>query len=194
MIEVSQSAERYLIRLIEAQDEAGLGLRLAVREPGTPRAVCDLQFCSESEAGEDDARQDLGDLVLYLAADSRQWLTEASMDYLAKGAGQGELVIRAPNIRGGKPADDAALEDRVRWILDNDINPQVAAHGGQVSLVEVTAEREVHLRFGGGCHGCGMVDVTLKNGVEQTLKDELPDITAVRDVTDHSTGENPYYD
>jgi len=78
-------------------------------------------------------------------------------------------------------------------VLESEIAPQIASHGGRISLVEVAAGNIVVLRFGGGCHGCGMVDVTLKNGVEKTLRERIPEITEVRDVTDHETGEQPYF-
>ena len=78
-------------------------------------------------------------------------------------------------------------------MLENEINPQLASHGGRVALEELTADGAVVLRFGGGCHGCGMVDVTLKQGIETTLKTRLPEISAVRDATDHDSGARPYY-
>jgi Fe/S biogenesis protein NfuA len=78
-------------------------------------------------------------------------------------------------------------------VLDAEVNPKLASHGGQVSLVSVEADATIVLQFGGGCHGCGMVDVTLKQGVEKTLRERIPEITAVRDATDHSEGRKPYY-
>src|SRR3546814_17315853 len=77
-------------------------------------------------------------------------------------------------------------------LFRSEINPQLAQHRGNVALEEVTADGVVVLRFGGGCHGCGMVDVTLKQGIEKTLREKVPGVTAVRDATDHDTGEAPY--
>ena len=84
------------------------------------------------------------------------------------------------------------LPDRVRLLLDTEINPAIAAHGGRVSLVEVRDNR-VFLAFGGGCHGCGMVDVTLKQGIEARIREAVPEVVEVVDTTDHEAGENPYY-
>jgi len=103
------------------------------------------------------------------------------------------LQIRAPKIKGEVPAESASLVERVRWVVEHEINPQLAQHRGHVAVQEVTGEGVVVLRFGGGCHGCGMVDVTLKQGIEGTLRSKLPEISAVRDVTDHEHGHNPYY-
>lgn len=74
-----------------------------------------------------------------------------------------------------------------------EVNPNLAAHGGEVSLVEVVDGSIAVLKFGGGCQGCGMVDATLKEGVERTLVTQIPEITAVRDVTDHSVRDHAYY-
>ncbi|MGA1118845.1 MAG: NifU family protein [bacterium] len=84
------------------------------------------------------------------------------------------------------------FEDRVRQVLDEQVNPMVASHGGVVSLSRIE-NGEVFLRFGGGCQGCGMVDVTLKQGVEVMMKESVPDIVAIHDATDHDSGSNQYY-
>ncbi|MEC7611520.1 MAG: NifU family protein, partial [Pseudomonadota bacterium] len=85
------------------------------------------------------------------------------------------------------------IEERINYVLHTEVNPSLASHGGMVSLVEVVDESVAVLQFGGGCQGCGMVDLTLKEGVEKTLLDQLPQLTAVKDVTDHSVKENAYY-
>jgi Fe/S biogenesis protein NfuA len=84
------------------------------------------------------------------------------------------------------------VSDRVRILLDTEINPAIAAHGGRVNLVDVR-NNKVYLAFGGGCHGCGLVDVTLKQGIETRIREVVPEVTEIVDTTDHSTGENPYY-
>ncbi|PYS97324.1 MAG: hypothetical protein DMF50_01060 [Acidobacteria bacterium] len=88
--------------------------------------------------------------------------------------------------------DDKQVKERVQKILDELINPAVAGHGGFVDLLDVK-ENVVYLKLGGGCQGCGMVNVTLKQGIETTLKEEIPQIAGVIDQTDHAGGTNPYY-
>ena len=78
------------------------------------------------------------------------------------------------------------------WVIDTDINPAVAGHGGHVKLVEVQ-DGNVMLEFGGGCHGCSSSSLTLKQGIEVKLREKFPEIGQIVDVTDHSTGANPYY-
>ena len=86
------------------------------------------------------------------------------------------------------------MVERVRYLIDAEINPKLASHGGRVTLREITAEGIVVLQFGGGCHGCGMSEVTLKNGIEKTLREKSPEVTGVSDITDHKSGSKPYYD
>lgn len=89
--------------------------------------------------------------------------------------------------------DDSPLEDKINYILYNEVNPGLAAHGGEVSLVEVTDDGYAILRFGGGCQGCSAVDLTLKNGVEVALMDKLPELKGIRDITDHTDRTQAYY-
>ena len=90
--------------------------------------------------------------------------------------------------------EDPTLEDRINYILYSEINPSLAAHGGNVTLVElVDDEKTAVLQFGGGCQGCAAVDITLKQGVEKTLIEQIPELEQVKDVTDHTQGENAYY-
>jgi Fe/S biogenesis protein NfuA len=192
MINITETAQTYFNKLIAQQDEEGLGLRLAVSHPGTPGAACDLQFCPQGSNMPDDVVQEFDSFKLFIATASVKWLEKAEIDFEEDPTG-GQLTIKAPGIKGDAPDSDAAIEDRVNWLLQTEINPALASHGGRVALVEVTGNKEVVLQFGGGCQGCGMADVTMKQGIEQTLKREIPEITAVMDVTDHARGTNPYY-
>ena len=192
MIEITESAQSYFRHLIEQQDESDLNLRISVRHPGTPNAACELQFCPLGSQHEDDSVLAYPAFRLFVEKNSVPWLEKAQIDYEA-GATGGALNIRAPGIKGSEPAADAPLDRRIEWLLESEINPSLATHGGRVSLVEITRKMEAVLQFGGGCHGCGMVGVTLKQGVEKTLLQKIPQLTAVIDSTDHRSGKNPYY-
>jgi len=192
MIEITQNAQDYFRKLIQQQDEDGLGLRLSVNHAGTPGASCDLQFCPQGDNLPDDVVNAYDGFKLYVAQASEKWLADAMIDFEQDPTG-GQLTIKAPGIKGNEPGKEASIEDRVEWLLQTEINPALASHGGRVALIEVTEAKEVILQFGGGCQGCGMADVTMKQGIEQTLKRNIPEVTAVKDVTDHSCGTNPYY-
>ena len=192
MIEITESAQAYLRDLLQKQDCEGIAIRVFVLDGGTPKAETCLAFCrpGEEEAGDEVVEYD--GFKAFIEGKSGRYLEDAVVDYVKDSMG-GQLTIKAPNSRMPKITEDSPLEDRVNYILYNQINPGLAAHGGHVSLEELTEDNTVVLRFGGGCQGCGMVDATLKEGVEKTLKEQLPQINAVRDVTDHSITENAYY-
>lgn len=192
MIEIRPQAQEFLNTMLERQDLPGLGLRMKVINPGTPDADCELLFCQEDEITETDTEVKCDAFTLWVDDISAPYLVDAELDFESSPTG-GQITVRAPNIKGSAPDESSPLVDQVRYLLDTEINPSVASHGGIVTLDAVTDEGEVRLRFGGGCHGCGMVNVTLKEGIERTFMDKLPRVTAVTDVTDHETGENPYY-
>lgn len=191
MINMSESAQNYFRHLLKTQGGDAIGIRVSAVHPGTPRADARLEFCESGDLLGDEWSLDCDGFTLFVDAPSVRFLEGAEVDFLTQATG-GQLTIRAPRIKGEAPKQDASVSERVQYLLDSEINPMLAAHKGQVSLEEVTPEGVVRLRFGGGCHGCGMVDVTLKQGIEKTLMERIPEITAVRDATDHATGEAPY--
>jgi Fe/S biogenesis protein NfuA len=105
----------------------------------------------------------------------------------------GQLTIKAPNAKVPMINEDSPLNERINYYLQTEINPGLASHGGNISLVDIVEEGIAVLQFGGGCQGCGMVDTTLKDGVEKTLMERIPELKGVRDITDHSNRENAYY-
>jgi len=104
--------------------------------------------------------------------------------------GSGEKAVSDAVLSSIPDAD--AIKKRVQSVLDQEINPAVAAHGGWVELIDVK-RNEVFIRMGGGCQGCGMADVTLKQGVEKSIRQAIPEVGAIMDTTDHGSGRNPYY-
>jgi Fe/S biogenesis protein NfuA len=191
MIQISESAQSHFRRLIEREALPGLGVRLSAMHPGTPRADVRLEFAEPHDLQGDEWAVDCEGFTLWLDASSTRYLEGAEIDYTTQATG-GQLQIRAPKIKGEVPAESASLVERVLWLVEHEINPQLAQHKGHVSVQEVTAEGVVLLNFGGGCHGCGMADVTLKQGIEKTLMEKAPGVTAVRDATDHASGMAPY--
>ena len=191
MIEVTATAEEYLSNLISKKDFKS-DIRIFVSDPGTPRAETCLAFCREDEWKETDHKIEFDHFVLYIEERSMPFLDDAEVNYDKDNFG-GQLTIKAPSSRVPKIGDDSTLEDKVNYILYDEINPQLASHGGNVHLDCITDDKYVILQFGGGCQGCGMVDVTLKEGIEKTLLDKLPELKGVKDITDHSENENAYY-
>lgn len=191
-VDISDSAQAYLKELLEKQDSGSIGIRMFVSNPGTPKAETCIAYCRPGEEQEDDEVMELNGFKAYFESRSVPFLDEASVDYSPDRMG-GQLTIRAPNSKMVKVTDDSPIEDRINYVLYNDINPGLAAHGGQVSLVEVTDDGMAVLEFGGGCQGCSAIDVTLKHGVEKALLEQVPGLSGIRDVTDHSDRANAYY-
>ena len=192
MLTLSDNAQAHFRRLIEQQGLEEVGIRIQAVNGGTPKADCQLEFCSADELIGDEWALQCDGFVFYVDAASIGYFDQAEIDYQMNSTG-GQLSVRAPKLKGVPPAEGASLAERIRYIIDTEINPQIASHGGRVSLEEIAGDGIVVLRFGGGCHGCGMADVTLKQGIEKTLRASLPEITEVRDATDHASGHNPYY-
>lgn len=192
MIEITDSARDYLLELLAKQEDKKVGIRVFITDPGTPRAETCLAYCAEGEQQEGDHTIEFDGFTAWFEERSIPFLKDAVVDY-AKDRMGGQLTIKAPNSKMPQISDDSPLADRINYVLFNEINPSLASHGGMVSLIEVVEDDVAVLQFGGGCQGCGMVDVTLKDGVEKTLLEQLPQLKAVRDVTDHSVTENAFY-
>ncbi|MCB1568076.1 MAG: NfuA family Fe-S biogenesis protein [Xanthomonadales bacterium] len=192
MIEVSIRAQSYFRQLLVEQGEDAVGVLLRAIDGGTPAGEVKLEFCEAADLKGDEHRIDYPGACIYVDRSSLPHFDGAHIDYEPSATG-GQLNIRAPRIKGEVPTGDAGLVERVRHVLDSMVNPQLAMHGGKAKLEQVTEEGVVLLRFGGGCHGCGMVEMTMRNGVEKTLMAKVPGVTGVRDVTDHSSGTKPYY-
>jgi Fe/S biogenesis protein NfuA len=191
MIELSEPALQHFRRLLQTQGGDAVGIRISAVHPGTPKADARLEFCEREDLQGDEWSLDCDGFALYVDSDSAPWLDGAQIDYASNATG-GQLTIKAPKIKGSVPGADASLTERVQYLLESEINPMLAAHKGRVALERVDDQGVVWLRFGGGCHGCGMVDVTLKNGIEKTMRERIPEVSAIRDATDHETGAAPY--
>ena len=191
MVTITESAQEYLAELLSKQEDA-LGVRVFINQPGTSRAETCIAYCREGDLEEGDEKRELAALTAWFDARSLPYLEDALVDYSKDRMG-GQLTIKAPNAKMPRVDENSPLEDRINYLLYNEVNPALAAHGGEVSLEEVTEDAYAVLRFGGGCQGCSAVDQTLKGGVEKTLMEQLPELKGVRDMTDHTDRTQAYY-
>ncbi|MDG1942684.1 MAG: Fe-S biogenesis protein NfuA [Halioglobus sp.] len=191
MVTITESAQEYLAELLSKQDDA-LGVRVFINQPGTPRAETCIAYCREGDLQEEDDTEVLEKFTVWFDARSLPFLEDALVDYSKDRMG-GQLTIKAPNAKLPQVSEDSSLEDRVNYVLYNEVNPALASHGGEVSLIEITDEMVAILQFGGGCQGCSAVDQTLKGGVEKTLLEQVPQLQGVRDTTDHTDTSQAYY-
>ena len=191
-ITITEAAHDYLAELLEKQNTTGIGIRVFITQPGTPYAETCIAYCKPGEEKPDDIAIALKSFTAWVDGLSEPFLEDAVVDYATDRMG-GQLTIKAPNAKVPMVNEDSPMNERINYYLQTEINPGLASHGGQVTLIDVVEEGIAVLQFGGGCQGCGQADVTLKEGIEKTLLERIPELKGVRDVTDHTNRDNAYY-
>jgi len=183
---------REMVRAFMNQGEGELEvLRIGVE--GSPVAPhIELSLVSRTDRRDDEREVDLGDFAVLVAESSLDRLEGATVDFVER-VNESGFELR-PRPGGGLAVATASgpLAERVREVLDRQVNPSIASHGGEISLVGMQ-DTEIYLKMSGGCQGCAMSKMTLRQGVERMLREAVPEITAVHDVTDHDSGQNPYF-
>ena len=188
-------AEVTSVRAEEPEPER-VALWVAVTGVSGSNYTYDLYFQAAADAGTDDVVQHHGDLTVVVPSDSVERLVGATLDSSIVSGG---LVLNNPNrpspAVGTRPPADLSgdVAQRVMQVLEQQINPSIASHGGEAELVGVE-DGTAFLRLSGGCQGCGMAKVTLTQGIEVSLREAVPEVQRVVDVTDHASGTNPFYE
>lgn len=186
MITITDVARDKILALMRAEKKEGLYLRFGVRGRGPGGFQYRLAFVEAEDKGARDERIDVGGLSVLIDEDSKPFVEGVRIDFV-EGPRESGFKIDNPNPLWSDPIAQA-----VQGVIDGEINPAVAAHGGFVSLLEVR-DGVAYIQLGGGCQGCGMVDVTLRQGIEVRVREVVPQIREIIDTTDHAGGKNPYY-
>lgn len=190
-ITISSAAQEHFVKLLE-QQPAGTNIRIFVVNPGTPTAECGVSYCPADSIESSDTKMEYTGFDAYVDELSLPFLEDAEIDYVTDKIGS-QLTLKAPNAKMRKVSDDAPLMERVEYVIQSEVNPQLAGHGGFVTLNRITEDGIALVQFGGGCNGCSMVDVTLKEGIEKQLLERFAgELTAVRDSTEHDRGDHSY--
>ena len=180
----------------EEDDPKATGLRVTITGANGPEFSYDLSFEDISNAEEDDHIYKVDDLVVIIPKENLENLSGATLD-LPSNPMQGGLVIRNPNRPKMLEGEDIELSgtpgEKLQQLLDQHINPSLAAHGGYAELVKME-QTVAHILMGGGCQGCAMSAATLRQGIEVMIAEAIPEITEIIDVTDHEAGENPFFE
>lgn len=192
---VTPEAIARILELREQEDDpASLALHVEVTGTSGVEYAYDLTFDAIAEAVEDDALFHQGDLPVIVPAGSIEQLQGATLD-IPTGGGAG-LVLRNPNrpnpLAGKHLELTGSVAEQVQQLLDQQINPALAAHGGFAELKGVEDDK-VYVTMGGGCQGCAVSAMTLRDGITRAIKESIPEVTEVIDTTDHDAGENPFY-
>ena len=189
-----------------ANEAQGEGLALFVEVTGTRGAgySYDLYFSDRADAPEDSAIGRDGDVTIVIPARSVDRLRGSRLEFASDGGGG--LVVVNPNVptpeemNPGVPAEilalglDGPMATFAAAVLEQSVNPAIASHGGRADLVALDEDKKVaYVKLSGGCQGCAMSRMTLSQGIETSLREAIPELEGVIDVTDHASGENPFY-
>lgn len=188
MLTVTDAARQKVREYMELSEATALGVRVVAHRFGRHQFRYEMALVMEGEAKDDDVVVEQGPIKVYLDPKSAESLEGAEVDFVSDTNGTGFLF---KNPQAEVHWDDPVAQ-RVQTVIDERISPSLASHGGWVELLEVDGDAAV-IQFGGGCQGCGMSQVTLKEGIESAILQEVPEIKRVLDNTDHESGTNPYY-
>jgi len=204
VLSVTDAALAKVLELrIDEKDGESLGLWIEINGTSGDAYTYDMFFQATDEAAADDWTGVQGGLALIVPRDSVAKMVGSVLD-LNRDLLVGGMSIRNPNVPPAPPQASPAMTgpppdlsgdvaQRVIQVLERQINPSIAAHGGRADLVAVEDDA-AYLRLSGGCAGCGMAAVTLSEGIEVAIKESVPEIATIIDVTDHAAGTNPYYE
>lgn len=195
MISFTDHAREMLLSFVaDGEEKETQALRISVQ--GSPMApTFDLTLVKLDEVADDEQAVDVdGFTVLVKNADATT-LEGATVDFVER-VNESGFEVRPAAATTAPETQRVAnttgpIADQVREVLDSQVNPAIATHGGQITLIDVE-DTEIYVEMGGGCQGCALSRMTLRQGVERMLREAIPELTAVHDVTDHSSGENPY--
>ena len=192
-ISVSDKAQEYFLKIITKQKMDGLAIRLTATNVGTPGVQCGILYCPKEYITPNDEHFQMKGFEIVIDQSVSEYLDDSIIDLSKNDDGEDLLTFHAPNLNKQDLPADATMFDRLKKFIDSTVSPSLSAHGGAVSLVEVTDDGIVKVKFTGGCLGCSMVGVTLKEGIQTQLNQAFPGmIKDVVDVTEHEVTDKTY--
>lgn len=191
-LNITERAQEVVRSFMETSEGELRALRISAHPGGIGGPRFELTLVADSDREEDDVQVDMGDFFVLVSGDGADRLDGATVDYVERVNESGFEVrpaARGPKFSGPPQGE---LATKVKDVLDAQVNPAVSAHGGEIVLVDVRGS-EIFIEMVGGCQGCALSRMTLKQGVERMVRQAVPEISAVHDVTDHTSGDNPFY-
>ncbi|MEE2777068.1 MAG: iron-sulfur cluster assembly accessory protein [Acidobacteriota bacterium] len=185
-LEITPMAREQVVAAIAEEDRDDLRLRVAIVGKGPSGFQYSLDLVAPEEHPDDDIAVSLDEFTVVVDRESAEKLEGVTVDFITRLQESGFKFVN-PNSMWSDPMAEA-----VQQVISDKINPSIAAHGGFITLLDVKDE-VAYISFGGGCQGCGMADVTLKDGVRVAMKEAVPELRDVLDTTDHAAGTNPFY-
>ena len=193
MMTLTDRAREVVRDYVDKSDGEFTALRIGI-SGGTPLAPdFELTLVGPDDIAESEREVEVGDLTIVVEEEFAPRLEGATVDFVQRVNESGFQVSLAAAAKAAVPTLDGAFAERVKTVLDTEINPAIASHGGTITLVGVE-DTEIYLEMGGGCQGCAMSRMTLRQGVERMVRQAVPEVTVIHDVTDHASGENPFFE
>ena len=194
MITFTDRARDVVLSLLEESEGELEALRITMRQADSgSKPHFDLTLVGADERESDDQEENVGGFSILVKQSLVSQLDGATVDYMDR-INESGFEVRTLGSNEPKKSQDppqGQIAERVREVLEVQVNPAIAAHGGMISLVNVE-ETDIFVEMSGGCQGCALSTATLRQGVERMLREAIPELTGVHDITDHSSGENPY--
>lgn len=192
-ISVSDKAQEYFLKIINKQNMEGLAIRLSATNVGTPGVQCGIMYCPKEYITPNDEHFQMKGFEIVIDSSVSEYLDDSVIDLGTNDEGEDLLTFHAPNLNKQDLPPDASLFDKLKRFIDSTVSPSLAEHGGSVTLVDVTDDGVVKVKFAGGCLGCSMVGITLKEGIQTQLNQAFPgQIKDVVDVTEHEITDATY--
>ncbi|MFN2145460.1 MAG: NifU family protein [Anaerolineales bacterium] len=194
---LTQSAIDKIAELMASRGKGPMAVRVIVHLGGAGGGQSEFKFVDLDTKEEGDTVLEMGPFPMYLDTQAAVALKGAEVDYDEHKYATGfhieyENPLESYLASKRKDWGDDPIANKVQQVVDDQINPGVAGHGGWVLLLDVKGDT-AYVEMGGGCRGCAISQMTLKDGIERIITEEVPEITRVLDTTDHASGENPYY-
>ncbi len=191
MVTFTEEARAHVVAFL-AEESEPLAVRIEVLDSSPLAPQYDLALIEESEKDSNDQVYEQGGFEVVVPRSSVDLLQGATVAWVESMQGSG-FKVENPNIVPiGEGMAEGPLADRVKHVIEMQVNPAIASHGGSVTLIEVRDD-VVYLEMMGGCQGCGMAAVTLAQGIRRIIMESVPDVRDIVDVTNHDAGDNPYY-
>jgi Fe/S biogenesis protein NfuA len=187
MVEFTEAAREKITEIIEAKAQEDMMLRMQIMGRGPGGFLYSLRFVPADEKSPDDIELNMESFHVFIDQNSAQNLEGSTVDY------KDDNFQRGFSVDNPNPLWEDPTAQSIQDVLDSKVNPGISSHGGFVSLVEYK-EDTAYIAFGGGCQGCGLVDVTLKQGVEVMIRESVAEVQNIVDLTDHTSGDQPFYE
>ncbi len=189
---ITERAKSVIRDFVNRSDGELRAVRITSHPGGAAGTRFELSLVAESDRDENEVQLDMGDFSVLVSREGADRLEGATVDYVERVNESGFEIRPARKAPAFSGPPKGELADKVKEVLETQVNPAVASHGGHIALVDVQGT-EIYIEMGGGCQGCALSRMTLKQGVERMVRQAVPEISAVYDVTDHTSGESPFY-